>query len=116
MKSFYKISADIIFLLHIVIFLIALFGWIFPRIWYLYVTTLALVLLSDLIFGYCLASKWEFDLRKKVNPEVKYAYAWSSYYTYKFTDHKLSPVLFERVAIVFLAGSLFLNLYFHYFL
>ena len=112
MKLLYKVSADLIFLVHALLFLVILFGWAIPSIWYIYMSLLVITLLSDLVFGYCPISKWEFYLRKKVNPEVSYDYHWSSYYTRWLTSRNLSPTFFFRVAIFFLTSSLVLNLYF----
>ena len=109
----HKIAANALFSLHFIIVLAVLFGWIFPSIWYPYMVVLALTLLSDLVFGYCILSKWEFDVRKKIDPKIDYNYNWTSYYTYRFTRHRISDVFFLRVSVVFLAGSLAINLYFY---
>lgn len=115
MKYFYRILADLIFILHATILIIALFGWLVPSLWYVYMTILILTLLSDVAFGYCILSKWEFDLRKKIDPSVNYRYSWTTFYTYKFTQNVISETFIERSAQVFIVGSLVLNIYFHYF-
>jgi len=113
-KLFYKITADLIFVTHLIIVLIVLFGWIWSSIWLLYAIVLIVTILSDFIFGYCIISKWEFNLRKKVNPAVDYDYTWSSFYTYKFTQNKLSKPFINISAKVFLIASLIFNLYFRF--
>ena len=115
MKYLYRIIADIIFLAHFLVLVIALFGWLVPSLWYVYMTVLILTLLSDLAFGYCILSKWEFDLRKKINPELDYRYSWTTFYTYKYTQNIISERFIERAAQVFIIGSLIFNIYFHYF-
>jgi len=115
MKSLYRITADFIFLIHSIVLIVALFGWLVPSIWFIYIAVLVLTLLSDIAFGCCILSKWEFDLRKKINPQLNYHYSWTTYYTYRFTQHLVSEVFIERMAQVFIIGSLLLNVYFHYF-
>lgn len=113
MRSIYKLSADIIFVIHAFVFLTILFGWAFPSIWYIYISLLVVTLLSDLIFGFCPISKWEFLLRKKIDPKLSYNYQWTSYYTRKITDENISPVFFSRIAVVFIVLSLAVNYYFY---
>ena len=115
MKFLYKISADVIFLVHFVLVFIVLFGWSTPAISNIYVGILIITLLSDLIFGYCILSRWEFYLRKKLNPELNYSYSWTTYYTHQFTQKHISENFFKWAAIIFLAGSLAIHFYFQYF-
>lgn len=112
MKPLYRILADILVIVHTTFFFFVLFGWLFPSLWYVYMTALVLTLLSDIIFGYCIISKWEFALRKKVNPNTDYDYSWATYYTYKLTNHKMSNTFYNRAAIIFLVLSLGINLFF----
>ena len=115
MKLFYRIIADVICLIHLFVILVALFGWLVPSIWYLYMVTLAVALLSDLVYGYCILSKWEFDLRKKIDPATNYDFAWTTYYTHKFSKANVSNNFFEKISLIFLALSLFINIYFRFF-
>lgn len=115
MKYIYRIGADSIWLIHGLIVLIAFFGWLVPSLWTIYMSILILTLLSDLIYGYCLLSKWEFSLRKSIDPTVNYNYTWSSFYTYKLTQKMLSNKFVQRVALFFIFSSLLVNFYFHFF-
>ncbi len=114
MKLLYKISADFIFFIHLFVFLIVLFGWAIPSLWYVYLVTTGITLLVDLFLGYCLLSKWEFSLRKKIDIDLDYDHTWASFYIRKITQNRLSPVFFMWAATFFLGSSLLLNLYFHY--
>ena len=67
MKFFYRVGADAIFILHFLLVLFVVFGWLTPRLWPWYMAALVVTLISDMVFGYCILSKWEFDLRKKHN-------------------------------------------------
>ena len=74
-------------------------------------TILIGTLISDAMFGYCVLSKWEFDLRKSSNPPIDYDYTWSSYYTHWFTKQRISNAFIEKAAFVFLTVSLAANIY-----
>ena len=108
-----RIFAEIIFVLHVALFFLVLFGWALPGMWYFYMTLVALTLISDLVLGYCLLSKWEFDLRRQVNPEIKYDYSWSVYYLHRFLRKHFPEDFWRRASTVFLLASFTINLYFH---
>ena len=112
----HKVAADAIFLVHAMIFVTVLFGWAVPDIRFLYMLLLVAVLLSDLFLGYCILSKWEFNLRKKFNPSINYNYSWTSYYTFRLYEKTQLPDAFwKRASAFFLIGSLAINMYFRYF-
>lgn len=110
----YRLGADAIWILHLLVVVIALFGWTIPGIWLLYILVLASTLVSELVLSYCILSKWEFDLRKKVDPALKYDFSYTSYYTYRLTQGRLSPSFLRYVGIGFTSASLFVNIYFTY--
>src|SRR3989344_6515558 len=112
MKPLYRISADFIWLTHLFVIVFVLFGWLIPSLWYAYMAVVAGALLSELFLNYCFLSKWEFDLRKKVNTQLDYDYSYASYYTYKFTHQHLSPRFLGRTGMVFTTLSLLISIYF----
>ncbi len=112
MRTVYKISAQLIFLIHSALFLLVLTGYLFPGLWYYYMGVLLLAFVSDLLFGYCLLSKWEFQLRKKWNQNIDYNYSFASYYTYKLTNKRMNDTFYRFAAVSFLGLSFFINLYF----
>jgi hypothetical protein len=114
MKVLYRLGADAIWFIHFLVVALVLFGWLVPSLWYLYMAVTAGVLVSELLWSYCILSKWEFDLRKKVSPELDYEYAYASYYTYRLTRGHLSPRFLARAGIVFTVLSLAINLYFKF--
>ncbi|MBP9710895.1 MAG: DUF2784 family protein [Candidatus Pacebacteria bacterium] len=114
MKVLYRTGADAIFILHFLLVLLVVFGFLLPSFWYLYMAALVATLISDLVFGYCILSKWEFDLRKKINPKINYNFTWTTYYTYKITNYKISDNFYRRASIVVLVGCIALNLYFKF--
>jgi len=113
-KYFYKILADVLFVVHVVFLVLVIVGFLFPKLWYAYMTALVLTFVSDILFSHCLMSKWEFDLRKKYDPSVDYNYTFASYYTYKLTNHKMSDKFYRMAAIVFLGLAISINLYFKF--
>ncbi len=114
MKVLYRIGADTIFLLHLILVVLVVFGWMVSSLWWTYMGALVATLMSDVIFGYCILSKWEFDLRKRLNPETNYDYAWATFYTYKITNKRISDRFYKRTAIVALLLCIAINLYFKF--
>lgn len=66
-KFFYNTFANVIFLMHLSLVLIVCIGWLFPSIFYLFLTLLVGTALSEVFLGYCILTKWEFGLRRKIN-------------------------------------------------
>ncbi len=114
MKVIYKIGADTIWLVHFAVVLVVLFGWLIESLWFLYMAVLLGFLTSILTFGYCILSKWEYNLRKKIDPELVYDFTYTSYYTYQLTRGSLSNIFIVRTATIFVGLSLAINLYFRY--
>lgn len=112
MRLFYRLSADVIWLIHFLVVVLLLFGWLMPSIWYAYMIALVLTLISELVWSYCILSKWEFDLRKKGDPTLDYDFSYASYYTYRLTQGYFSPRFLAYAGIVFTSVSLLINLYF----
>jgi hypothetical protein len=114
MKIFYRLTADIICLIHLLVVILVLFGWLILSLWYVYMLVLVGTLFSELWFTYCFLSKWEFDLRRKTNPALDYDYSYTSYYTYKLTRQHLSTRFLARAGIVFTTLSLAINIFFKF--
>jgi len=108
---FYRITAEFIFVLHCVVVAVIAFGWVLPSLRYLYLAVLVATLFSMVAFGHCFLSKWEFFLRRKINPHLDYNYSFSSYYTYALTQHRLSEQFIYSAGLAFLIASLALNIY-----
>lgn len=114
MRFLYRIGADGIFVAHLLLVLVVVFGFLIPSIWYLYMTILVATLLSDVVYGYCILSKWEFNLRKKLDPGVTYNFTWATYYTYKVTNYRISDTFYKKAAIAALMLCIALNVYFKF--
>jgi hypothetical protein len=114
MNLVYKIGANVIFILHLILVLLVIFGWAIPTMLTIYMAALVATLASDIVFGYCILSKWEFNLRKKLNPLLDYNYTWTTFYTYKLTNHRISDNFYKLAAIIALVLSIGINLYFKF--
>lgn len=114
MKILYRIGADAIWLAHFAVVSIAVFGWLLPSIWPLYVAVLVGTLISTYSFGYCVLSKWEYDLRRMVRHDIAYDFSYASYYTYRLTHGYISALFLARAGVLFCGASLALNIYFRY--
>ena len=108
----YIYLANFIFFIHALLFVYALFGWLVPVSIWIYIGVLFVALVLDLYFGYCFLSKWEFDLRKKVDPETNYVYNFSSYYADKWLRNYISPSFVDRLAHVYLLCMLAITIFF----
>lgn len=102
----YAILANSILSIHLVIVAIMLFGWMFTSVSYLYLLTLVTTLLFELALGYCPLTKWEFNLRKKLEPNLSYDYSFLSYYGYRLFQHRVSYKFIRYSALTFLVLSI----------
>ncbi len=111
-KKLYQLGANLIWAMHFLILCVALFGHLIPSIYPIYLGTLIGVSLSTIFFGYCILSKWEYILRKKINPEINYDFPYVSYYTRRLTQGYLSTNFLRNLTIFFISSCLLINLYF----
>lgn len=101
-----KIIANLIFLIHWPVVYILLFGWSFEKFSWLYITTLVITFITQVFFGYCFLTKWEFDLRKKLDPNLYYDYSFLSWYAYKYSNIHISSKLIKYISLSFLFVSI----------
>lgn len=71
-KLLYITTANTIFIFHFALVLIVCLGWIFPSLFYIFITLLFATALSEIFLGYCILTKWEFDIRRKMQPTKQY--------------------------------------------
>ena len=110
-----KLLADFLFLLHGMVFFVVLYGWFVPSLQPLFVATLIIILIQNIFLNYCLLSKWEFNLRKALNPNLEYNYNFTSYYIHKFTDQTITPQFMRIAGIIFPVVALTIIGYFQFF-
>jgi len=83
-RSFYLTVANSIFFIHTGFFLMILAGWAIPGIFYVYLPMLIASLVSELLLGYCVLTKWEFGIRKRLFPAFRYEHSFLIHYARKF--------------------------------
>ena len=83
-KYFYLTVANSIFFIHTGFVLMVLVGWAIPGIFYVYLPMLIASLVSELLLGYCVLTKWEFGIRKRLFPTFRYEHSFFIHYARKF--------------------------------
>lgn len=68
----YTTFAGVLFTVHFLLVLLVVFGWLVPPLFYVFLGALIATIISEIFFGYCFLSKWEFGLRKKLDPSREF--------------------------------------------
>ena len=90
-KIAYLALANLFFFVHLAIILINGILWLFPSLFYIFLPTIIITILTEIFWGSCFLSNWEFNLRRKVNPGAVYAPSFITHYTYKFLGIGKTP-------------------------
>ena len=90
--------------------IIVLIGWYYPILQTTHLIITSLVLLAEIFLGYCPLTRWEFLLRKKVEPSINYDSSFLSYYAYKILKMDIPGRKIKYPAIVILVVVLALNI------
>ncbi len=69
---FYRLTADFVFLVHFALVVIVALGWLFPALFYIHLILIILTVFSEIFLGYCLLTRMEFGLRKKIDPTLSF--------------------------------------------
>lgn len=118
-RFLYLSTANIIFVIHLFLVLVVTFGWLTDSLFYLFIITITATVLSELVFGYCVLSKWEFDLRRKIDPSKVYDTSCIMHYGRGLFGLKpreksfTTKTFIQKNSFLILLGSLFIiaNLY-----
>ena len=102
--------ANLFFVLHFIFVGIIFFGWMFPRIYFLYISILLGTLFCWIFLGYCPITKWEFNIRRKYEPSLNYKNEYMEYYISKFFKINIPVIFIRAVGIIFLVISLLIAL------
>lgn len=94
----YRIAAELVFLFHAGSILIIGLGWAIPALLPVHIALLFGGLFLQLILGHCFLSRWEFWLRKKVDPSIAYDAAYITHYMRVLFGNQIRPQ-FMRVAV-----------------
>ena len=110
-KNLIALLANFVFLFHCFVIFIILFGWTFGKLSILYPITLIITLILESILGYCILARIEFNLRKKIKPDLDYDSSFISYYLYRIYNFKISRAFMDTVYVLFLIISLCIYYY-----
>ncbi len=103
MKKINLFVANALFVLHLLVGIILLCGWLFPRFRILYLILLVGWPLSWILFGYCPITKWEFLLRRKYRKDIDSDNEFIQHYLYEFLDVYIpTPAIFAAGMALFL--------------
>lgn len=104
MKTLYKILATLLFVLHIILGITFLFGWLYPHYRFWYLILLISWPLSWLVLSYCPLTKWELWFRKRLDPTIDTNREFIQYYSKRFFNVDFSThKIYATGLIVFLA-------------
>lgn len=104
-----QVAAEALFLVHLSLIAVILFGWLLPPpYYYAYAALVAGDLLLLLVIRHCFLSLWEFKLHRMVCPSVPYDTTFFTYYGYKFFKQHLSILFLQIASLSFLVASLVL--------
>lgn len=90
MRKLDVLFANLFFLLHCLVGVFILTGWLFPQIKIFYLLFLVGWLSCWIILGYCPITKWEFGLRRKYDKSIEVNAEAITYYMYKFFKVSIS--------------------------
>lgn len=107
----YKLFANLLLLLHVLVVIIVLVGWYYPSLQMIHLIIAFLVLIAEVFLGYCPLTRWEFLLRKKVEPNLNYDSSFLSYYAYKVLKVDIPGRVIRYPAILVLVLVLSFNLF-----
>ena len=110
METLYKILANILFVLHIILGLIFLFGWLYPHYRFLYLILLISWPLSWIVLGYCPLTKWELWFRKRLDPSIDTNREFIQYYALRFLNIRLASRNIYIVGLIVFGILLILSL------
>jgi hypothetical protein len=115
MKKYLIIGlTHLIFIFHIGIILIILFGSFIPEIRYVYQLVLGITIISWLSSSGCFLTVWEYKLRKIINPYLEiYEYGFIDYHLRDYLRGVALEIFIYRVGLLFLIISLGISLITH---
>ena len=79
-RYFYLTIANSLFLIHTAFAILVLVGWAIPSVSYIYFPVLIASLVSELVLGHCVLTRWEFDIRKRLYPTLHYEHSFLIHY------------------------------------
>lgn len=100
------VAAEIIFIIHFVLVCLVAFGWLIPGFFYTHLALLILTLLSEMSLGYCILTRLEFGIRRKLDPTLLFDKSCMVHYIHKWRG--LAPRPAPTVKLPFFKKNSFL--------
>ncbi len=91
-------AAELIFFSHALAVCIVAFGWAVPSLYPIHLVILFGGSILQLVLGHCFLSRWEFALRKRLNPDIAYDSAYLTHYAQLIFGNQIRPE-FMRIAV-----------------
>ena len=114
-KIFYQLTADFIFLVHLILVCTVAIGWLIPGLFYVHLALLLATFLSEIFLGYCPLTTLEFGIRKKLDPSLLFDKSCMVHYIRKWKGLGPRPTVATNVSFFkknsFLFILLFLGLF-----
>lgn len=110
MKIIQKLTADFIFFVHLTLVCIVLVGWLIPVLFYTHLSLLLATLLSEIFLGYCLLTRLEFGIRRKLDPTLLFDKSCIVHYIRKWRGLGPRPVVTTKKSFLKKNSFLFILL------
>lgn len=114
-KFFYQSFANLVFLVHLGLVLLVVLGWLVPSLFYFFLGAVVATITSEILLRYCVLSKLEFWIRKKIDPHKVYDKSCIVHYSRALAglppralQNPVELTFFKKNTFVFLLGFLLL--------
>ena len=97
-KIFYQLTADFVFLVHLILVCIVAVGWLVPGLFYVHLAILLATFLSEIFLGYCPLTTLEFGIRKKLDPSLLFDKSCMVHYLRKWKGLGPRPIVTTKVS------------------
>lgn len=98
MRISYRLTADFLFLVHLILVCIVALGWLIPGLFYLHLTLLLATFLSEIFLGYCPFTRMEYAIRHKLDPTLLFDKSCMVHYLRKWRGLGPRPAITGKVS------------------
>lgn len=120
-RFWYQIGANTIFAIHLLLVILVVFGWLLDSLFYVFLFALFATFLSEVLLGYCFLSKWEFYIRRRIDPSRNFDKSCIGHYFRLFFGLKPRVLVenkktfFKKYSFIFCLFILFcIGTFFHF--
>ena len=94
----YRLTAEFIFIIHLILVCIVAVGWLVPKLFYLHLTLLLATLFSEIFLGYCPLTRMEYTLRRKIDPTLLFDKSCMVHYIRKWRGLPPRPAVTQPIS------------------